>query len=74
MKNVKILKLVITAILVVAFLVAGALVANKIDLFEEETTTEPVTVATTKITFIEGITLTECFELLEQNEKHINLK
>lgn len=67
MKNVKILKLVTVAILVVAFFVLGALIANKSDLFEEETRTEPVTVATTQITFIEGITLAECFELLEQN-------
>lgn len=67
MKNNKIIMIIITAILVVAVLVSGFLVANKAGIFEEETTTEPVTLATTKITFIEGITLTECFELLEQN-------
>lgn len=67
MKNNKIIMIIIAAILVVAVLVSGFLVANKAGIFEEETTTEPVTLATTKITFIEGITLTECFELLEQN-------
>ena len=68
MKNIKSLKIIIIAIVVVAVLVCGILVADKTGLFEEETTTEPVTLATTKITFIEGITLTEAFKLLEQNE------
>lgn len=68
MKNVKNLKFIIIAIVVVAVLVCGVLVADKTGLFEEETTTEPVTLATTKITFIEGITLTEAFRLLEQNK------
>ena len=68
MKNVKNLKFIIIAIVVVAVLICGVLVADKTGLFEEETTTEPVTLATTKITFIEGITLTEAFKLLEQNK------
>lgn len=67
MKNNKIIMIIVAAIFVVAVLVSGFLVANREGVFEEETTTEPVTLATTKITFIEGITLTECFELLEQN-------
>lgn len=67
MKSIKNLKIIIAAILVVAVLISGILVANKAGVFEEETTTEPVTIPTTKITFIEGITLTECFKLLEQN-------
>lgn len=67
MKNNKIIMIIVAAIFVIAVLVSGFLVANRAGVFEEETTTEPVTLATTKITFIEGITLTECFELLEQN-------
>ena len=67
MRKMNNLKIIIAAILVVAVLISGILVANKAGVFEEETTTEPVTLATTKITFIEGITLTECFKLLEQN-------
>jgi len=67
MRKIKNLKIIIIAILVIAVLACGVLVADKKGLFEEETTTEPITLATTKITFIEGITLTECFELLEQN-------
>ena len=55
------------AIIVVAVLIGGGLVAGNSDLFEEETTTEPVTLATTRITFIEGSTLSECFKLLEEN-------
>lgn len=68
MKNTKGLKILITAVLVVAIFIAGALVADRKGYFEEETTTEPVTLATTKITFIEGTTLSECFKLLEQNK------
>lgn len=67
MRKINNLKIIIAAFLVVAVLISGILVANKAGVFEEETTTEPVTLATTKITFIEGITLTECFKLLEQN-------
>jgi UPF0755 protein len=67
MKNVKNLKIILIAILVVAVLIGGGLVAGNADLFSEETTTEPVTLATTRITFIEGSTLTECFKLLEEN-------
>jgi len=67
MRKIKNLKIIIIAILEIAVLACGVLVADKKGLFEEETTTEPITLATTKITFIEGITLTECFELLEQN-------
>ena len=67
MKNVKNLKIILIAILVVAVLIGGGLVAGNADLFPEETTTEPVTLATTRITFIEGSTLTECFKLLEEN-------
>lgn len=67
MKNIKNLKIIITAILAVAVLISGVLVADKAGVFQEETTTEPVTIPTAKITFIEGITLTECFKLLEQN-------
>lgn len=67
MKNVKNLKIILIAILVVAVLIGGGLVASNADLFPEETTTEPVTLATTRITFIEGSTLTECFKLLEEN-------
>jgi UPF0755 protein len=68
MKNVRNLKFIIVAILVVSIIVCGVLVADKVGVFEEETTTEPVTLATTKITFIEGITLTEAFKLLEENK------
>ncbi len=67
MKSIKNLKIIMVAILVVAVLISGIIVADKTGVFEEETTTEPVTIPTTKITFIEGITLTECFKLLEQN-------
>jgi uncharacterized YceG family protein len=67
MKNVKNLKIIIIAILVVSVLICGILVVDKTGVFEEETTTEPVTLATAKITFIEGSTLTEIFKLLEQN-------
>ena len=67
MKNVKNLKIIIIAIIIVAVLIGGGLVAGNADLFPEETTTEPVTLATTRITFIEGSTLTECFKLLEEN-------
>jgi UPF0755 protein len=67
MKNVKNLKIIIIAILVVSVLICGILVVDKTGVFEEETTTEPVTLATTRITFIEGSTLTECFKLLEEN-------
>jgi UPF0755 protein len=66
MRNVKNLKFVIITILAIAVLVCGVLVADKTGLFEEETT-EPVTIPTTKITFIEGITLTETFKLLDEN-------
>ena len=66
MRNVKNLKFVIITILAIAVLVCGVLVADKTGLFEEETT-EPVTIPTTKITFIEGITLTEAFKLLDEN-------
>ncbi len=68
MKNIRNLKIITAAILVVAILICGVLVADKTGLFEEETTTEPVTLATAKITFIEGITLTEAFKLLEENK------
>ena len=67
MNNVKNLKIIIIAILVVSVLICGILVVDKTGVFEEETTTEPVTLATAKITFIEGSTLTEIFKLLEQN-------
>lgn len=67
MNNAKNLKIIIIAIIVVAVLIAGGLVVGNSELFEEETTTEPVTLATTRITFIEGSTLTECFKLLEEN-------
>ena len=67
MNNVKNLKIIIIAIIVVAVLIAGGLVVGNSELFEDETTTEPVTLATTRITFIEGSTLTECFKLLEEN-------
>ena len=67
MNNVKNLKIIMIAIIVVAVLIGGGLVAGNSDLFEEETTTEPVTLATTRITFIEGSTLSECFKLLEEN-------
>ncbi len=67
MKNVKNLKIILIAILVVAVLIGGGLVVGNSELFSEETTTEPVTIATTRITFIEGSTLTECFNLLEEN-------
>ena len=67
MKNVKNLKIILIAIIIVAVLIGGGLVAGNADLFPEETTTEPVTLATTRITFIEGSTLTECFKLLEEN-------
>ncbi|MBQ5884255.1 MAG: endolytic transglycosylase MltG, partial [Clostridia bacterium] len=67
MNNVKNLKIIIIAIIVVAVLIGGGLVAGNSDLFEDETTTEPVTLATTRITFIEGSTLSECFKLLEEN-------
>ena len=68
MRNINNLKIIIIAVLVVAIITAGVLVANNTSLFEEETTTEPVTLATTRITFIEGITLTEAFKLLEQEK------
>lgn len=67
MKNVKNLKIIITVIIIVAVLIGGGLVAGNSDLFTEETTTEPIVLATTRITFIEGSTLTECFKLLEEN-------
>ena len=67
MNNVKNLKIIIIAIIVVAVLIGGGLVVGNSELFEDETTTEPVTLATTRITFIEGSTLTECFKLLEEN-------
>lgn len=67
MRNKNNLKIILIAILVVAVLIGGGLVAGNADLFPEETTTEPVTLATTRITFIEGSTLTECFKLLEEN-------
>ncbi len=67
MRNKNNLKIIIIAIIVVAVLIGGGLVAGNSDLFPEETTTEPVTIATTRITFIEGSTLTECFKLLEEN-------
>lgn len=68
MKNIKNLKIIITAIIIVAVLIGGGLVAGNSELFIEETTTEPVTLATTRITFVEGITLTEAFKLLEQEK------
>ena len=67
MRNTKNLKIIITAIIIVAVLIGGGLVAGNSDLFTEETTTEPIVLATTRITFIEGSTLTECFKLLEEN-------
>ena len=67
MRNKNKLKIIIIAILVVSVLICGILVVDKTGVFEEETTTEPVTLATAKITFIEGSTLTEIFKLLEQN-------
>ena len=67
MKNVKNIKIIITVIIIVAVLIGGGLVAGNSDLFTEETTTEPIVLATTRITFIEGSTLTECFKLLEEN-------
>ena len=67
MRNKNNLKIIIIAIIVVAVLIAGGLVVGNSELFEDETTTEPVTLATTRITFIEGSTLTECFKLLEEN-------
>jgi UPF0755 protein len=69
MRNVKNLNTIIVIIIVAAVLISGVLVANKAGVFEEETTTttEPVTIPTAKITFIEGITLTEAFALLEKN-------
>lgn len=68
MRNLKNIKILVAIILVLAILFGGIIIANKKEKFEEETTTEPlVTVATTKITFIEGVTLSEAFKLLEQN-------
>lgn len=67
MRNTKNLKIIITAIIIIAVLIGGGLVAGNSDLFTEETTTEPIVLATTRITFIEGSTLTECFKLLEEN-------
>lgn len=67
MNNAKNLKIIIIAIIVVAVLIGGGLVVGNSDLFQEETTTEPVTIATTRITFIEGSTLTEIFKLLDEN-------
>ena len=67
MRNTKNLKIIITVIIIVAVLIGGGLVAGNSDLFTEETTTEPIVLATTRITFIEGSTLTECFKLLEEN-------
>lgn len=67
MRNKNNLKIIIIAIIVVAVLIGGGLVVGNSELFEDETTTEPVTLATTRITFIEGSTLTECFKLLEEN-------
>ena len=68
MRNLKNIKIFVAIILVLAILFGGIIIANKKEKFEEETTTEPlVTVATTKITFIEGVTLSEAFKLLEQN-------
>ena len=67
MRNTKNLKIIITAIIIVAVLIGGGLVVGNSDLFTEETTTEPIVIATTRITFIEGSTLTECFKLLEEN-------
>ncbi|MBR2875683.1 MAG: endolytic transglycosylase MltG [Clostridia bacterium] len=68
MRNVKSIKCIIAAVLVVAIVACGALVATKTGVFEEETTTtEPVTVPTARVTFIEGITVNECFKLLEEN-------
>jgi UPF0755 protein len=67
MRSGKSIKFIIAAVLVVAIVICGVLVATKTDFFEEETTTEPETLATTRITFIEGITVNECFKLLEEN-------
>jgi len=67
MRNTKNLKIIITAIIIVAVLIGGGLVVGNSDLFTEETTTEPIVLATTRITFIEGSTLTESFKLLEEN-------
>lgn len=68
MRNLKNIKILVAIILVLAILFGGIIIANKKEKFGEETTTEPlVTVATTKITFIEGVTLSEAFKLLEQN-------
>ena len=68
MRNVKNFNFIIMAIIVVAVLICGVLVISNSDVFEEETTTtEPVTIATTRITFIEGSTLSDCFKLLEEN-------
>ena len=67
MKNIKNIKIIIIAVVAVAVLIAGILVANRAGVFEEETITEPVTIPTAKITFVEGATLSEIFKLLEQN-------
>ena len=67
MRKVRNFKFIIIAILAVAVFLCGLLVAHKTGVFEEETTTESVTIPTAKITFIEGITLTEAFKLLEEN-------
>lgn len=67
MRNLKNIKILTAVILVLAVLFGGIIIANKNEKLEEETTTEPVTVATTKITFIEGVTLTEVFRQLEQS-------
>lgn len=68
MRNTNNLKILIIVALVIAVITAGVLVAGNSGAFEEETTTEPVTLATTRITFVEGITLTEAFKLLEQEK------
>lgn len=67
MNNVKNLKIIMIAIIIVAVLIGGGLVVGNSDLFPEETTTEPVTIATARITFVEGSTLTEIFKLLDEN-------
>lgn len=64
MKN---LKFIVIAVTVIVVAVCAVFVIDKTGLFEEETTTEPVTVATTRLTFIEGSTLSECFKLLDEN-------
>ncbi len=66
LKNFKLIS-IIAVILVVAIIAGFVLIKNKDMFFPEPTTTEPVTLATVRITFIEGQTMTEIFKLLEEN-------